>query len=460
MNLLNALDLNDGVAAIATLAASTLSLGAGFVWGRRHERHHGILSYAPDSEFTPPEAATGKDIRRSKRQEAALPAPAPARVTPPAPAAALALPRQWLIADSTNAPLMRIEAVEAARYGDRVRRSALPAKGSVTQLAAMLQAVPTVLSGITTHAAAQGGQLMRVEISGALTRAADGNGLRAIALDANGKISENARLFSADKVQRVVNVAAVFQVISVLVAQKHLADINARLVELHAAIQGIAQFQDNARRARVNATYNYLQQAHATLAQGELSAAIRAQLESCERDLLTVHLHLMEEYRQTATQPIQDTDTFGTEGLKKSADAKIARIAALGQELMLCLRTRMLAWHVLSLYPGEPGLKEARAQQIREALAELVGLPEAAQAGIRHDLTLFKSLFTRNDALQERKNAVQMAARQSHEQFNAAHQRLAGEMESAQQLLLKHDRPRQYVFELQEGRIVGMLLPQ
>jgi hypothetical protein len=66
---------------------------------------------------------------------------------------------------------------------------------------------------------------MEVVINGDLVRAADGHGFRAIAMGAKG-VREHARLFEVKNLQNVVNAAAVWQIASVLVAQKHLADIS------------------------------------------------------------------------------------------------------------------------------------------------------------------------------------------------------------------------------------------
>ena len=192
--------------------------------------------------------------------------------------------------------------------------------GLIARLSVLLQAAPSMLIA----AEASGKQLMEVCINGGLTRAADGNGYRAFAM-ASGKVSEHARLFEVDKLGAMINGAAIWQIASVLVAQKHLADINKKLDEIKDAILGISQFLDNQRKARLQSTFQYLRQVAMAISNGELSASVRNQLENCERDLLEIQIHLESEYRQNVEQQPKK-DTVGTEDLTNSLSNKLGRV--------------------------------------------------------------------------------------------------------------------------------------
>lgn len=85
--------------------------------------------------------------------------------------------------------------------------------------------------------------IMEVVIHGDLAKAADGNGLRAFSRASNGNFTEHARLYHADSLSNLVNAAAVWQIASVVVAQKHLADINKKLEDLQDGINRISDFQ-------------------------------------------------------------------------------------------------------------------------------------------------------------------------------------------------------------------------
>ena len=72
---------------------------------------------------------------------------------------------------------------------------------------------------------------MEVVINGDLVQASDGDGLRAFAME-SGHIKEHARLFDVQKLQNAINAAAIWQVASVVVAQKHLANASALYIPI------------------------------------------------------------------------------------------------------------------------------------------------------------------------------------------------------------------------------------
>ncbi len=89
--------------------------------------------------------------------------------------------------------------------------------------------------------------------------AGDGNGLRAFTVIADG-IKEHARVFEVENLQNMINAAAIWQIASVVVAQKHLTDINKKLDEIKDGVLGISRFLDNQRKSRIRSTYDYLGQ--------------------------------------------------------------------------------------------------------------------------------------------------------------------------------------------------------
>lgn len=92
-----------------------------------------------------------------------------------------ALPTAIVVGESVDKPLLTIEAsrdIQAFHRGTPV-----PVDGAVvSRVSALLQAAPSLL----VAGQAQGKQLMDVVINGSLVRAADGNGLRAIAMGPTG----------------------------------------------------------------------------------------------------------------------------------------------------------------------------------------------------------------------------------------------------------------------------------
>ncbi len=338
-------------------------------------------------------------------------------------------------------PLVDFKAFEGATVVE-------PALGVASRLSGLMQAAPSLL----VAEAHRGRQLMEVVIDGTLIRAADGNGFRAMAMGADG-IKEHARLFATDGLTSMVNAAAVWQLASVVVAQKHMADISQKLGEIKDAVNDISEFLDSERRAVIEGTYQYLQQAYEVLAQGELSQEIRDELESCERDLLKVQKHLVSEIHQRAQSAPRDDDTFGTESLHKNAVAKYRGLSKSVDDLKLCLMTRALCWYVLTLYPGAQALKAVRRDDIKQGLEELKSIQAAIQGQTSSDLERFKSMWNRDNTLEERKSEVRSASQRAQELLDAARLDTAAQLDRSHALLLERDVPTQLVVELVDGVI-------
>jgi hypothetical protein len=317
------------------------------------------------------------------------------------------------------------------------------------RLSAGLQAVPALL----VEEGHRGKRLMEVVINGDLVRAKDGAGLRAWAVDANSKISEHAKLFEADKLQTLVNTAALWQVASVVVAQKHLADISAKLDEIRKGVQDVSHFLDEARRSQVTGTYKYLEQAVSAIEKGELSPAIRAELESCERQLIQVEHHLQQELMRRCTQPVEHKEMFGTSELQRDTLTKYESLNDLAQDMRLTLKTRALAWYVLSLYPGEPALKRARMEALLQSAGEVEAFLKTIQESAARDCEKFSSPLNKDVTLTVRKTNVQEAAQALASALSHGSREARDDVAASDALLLTHDAPTYLVFEVNDGRI-------
>ena len=122
-----------------------------------------------------------------------------------------------------------------------------------------------------------------------LANAKDGDGLRAIILGNKG-ISENARIYSPEKLQNLVNSGALFNLASTLVAQKHLADINEKLDEINNNLNDIKEHLRQERRAKITSAYKESSRTYNYLAKGE-------KISNQEEHLLGNHLtHIQQVY--------------------------------------------------------------------------------------------------------------------------------------------------------------------
>lgn len=194
-----------------------------------------------------------------------------------------------------------------------------------------------------------------------------------------------------------------------VVAQKHLADISKQLDEIKLGVVRIQAFQQDQRKSGITGALKYFDQvAHAVLC-GELSASVRQKLEDYEAQLLAVQDHLIAELRrETAyTGSLKDPDSFGTEGLRAVIAAHQTRLSDLHEQCLLCLRARAAGWQLLSAFPGELHLKEARQQAIQTSmdafLASRDGLLDLADMEMAEKIVSMKSRFNKQATIDARK---------------------------------------------------------
>lgn len=320
--------------------------------------------------------------------------------------------------------------------------------GVTSRLSALMQAAPSLLVAQSKS----GKHLMEVVVNGPLVSAADGNGFRAMVVS-EGRINEHARLFETKDLGNLINAAAVWQLASVIVAQKHMADISQKLTELKEAVGAISTFLDEGRRSVIKGTYQYLTQAYEVLTQGELSPAIRGELEACERELLAIQNHLVAACRSQAHIVPNDEDSFGTHSLHENTTQKYKELGKIISDLDLCVKTRALNWHVLSLYPGEQSLKVVRRNSIEQGLEELTDLEKSIAQQRKTDLNKFKAFWNSIDTLLERRADVSMEAKKSENQLTRIRSNTMSQLTHTEKLLLKRDCSTQLIVELFDGQV-------
>jgi hypothetical protein len=355
------------------------------------------------------------------------------------------------IGGNADRPAVTIEALPSTSYYDKAKPLDVGSK-TVSRLGELFQAAPALLEAWE----ASGKRLMEVVVDGELVRAADGNGFRAFAMGGKG-IKEQARLFDSANLQNMINAAAVWQFASVVVAQKHLADISSKLDAIKEGVGKLSRFLDNQRKARIQSSYDYLIQAYNAIESGDLPSSVRIQLESCERDMMEIERHLEMEYRQCAENKVQHKETFGTKELTADIASKIADLEQLTKDLGFCVKTRIAAWHVLSLYPGEPGLKEARRASLEQSIESLQSLTPCCTA-VTKEISLIKSKCNLASTLKERRGeligkwSLAIVALEHETQNSRA------AIEQTQQLLTVNDRPTRMMLKFAHNTIADARL--
>jgi len=360
-----------------------------------------------------------------------------------------ALADQIVIGQIPSAPLITIESFPDLEAFQNAKPIDARSNKPISKLNALFQAAPALLVAGEAH----GKRLMEVVINGDLVRAADGNGLRAYARS-DGRITEQARLYEAEKLSDMINAAAVWQIASVVVAQKHLADISQKLDDLKNGVDHISEFLDNQRRARIESTYEYLRQAYVALEGGDLPQSVRNQLEDCERDLLEIQRHLSMEYQQKIDKKVEHSEQFGTEDLTKDIGVKVSQLEALAADISLCTKTRVAAWHVLSLFPGDPHLKVARKLSIEKSIASFSALGVSLTDALFKEINEIKSFWNSESTLQERRNSLKHQSRLAAVFVEVGANNSTEQISKSEALLLRHDQPNRLLIQIENGQLI------
>src|SRR5690606_24755771 len=195
-----------------------------------------------------------------------------------------------------------------------------------------LEPLMQVAPSMATAGMANSRQLMEVVINGPLVAAADGNGFRAMTMGANG-VQQNARLFEPKALQNVANAAAIWQLASFAVAQKHLADISATLQHVEGKDVGNQSMNEEERTTLIDGALKYIHSARHAMQQGEFLDRTRDKLEDFEIQLEQAGTTLLRQIGRESKSELE-VDTVGCEGEYQSALAKHRALAACAAELV------------------------------------------------------------------------------------------------------------------------------
>lgn len=269
----------------------------------------------------------------------------------------------WHIGMTADRPIISASILVNSDWKTSARTVDRTHVAGIDRLAPILQAVP----GLSAAVQQSGSEYVRVVVNGPLAAAPDGNGLRGFVH--NGKhITEHARFYEDPKLQNLVNSAALFNIASAVVAQKHLADISERLEAIEEGVAAIHSFLKDARLAEINGAVAYLRQVAGPVMTGAQTPAIRQKLEDFEASLISIQHHLESDLRELreSIQTMKDPGKLGTSGMAAALQAQQPKLLELIDQWTLCHSARMAACQLVSAFPGEETLVQAR----RQALAE------------------------------------------------------------------------------------------
>ena len=275
--------------------------------------------------------------------------------------------RNFILSDNENKDVLSFSEVFDREILEPIDIS----KSEINNLNSLLQIFPS----LATASNVKSKRYMEVFINGSLAKAKDGNGFRGWSKGAGSKIEEQARLFEPNELSKLVSFNAVYNVVSAVVAQQHLADISLKLHNIESLLDSIKIFQNNERESEIKGAILYFQQVATPVFNGCLMDSILNQIESKECAFLGIQVHLLKDIERLGLAGnLKDGGKFGIDGLVKSIDEYQNEFHDLCLQLILCIRARACGWQLLTFYPVDDSLLDKRYKEIDDVV-NLLGDP-------------------------------------------------------------------------------------
>ncbi len=160
------------------------------------------------------------------------------------------------------------------------------------------------------------------------------------------------------------------------------------------------------------------------------------------------------EYRQKVEKKVEKKENFGTGDLTADIAAKIDGLDELVEELALCLKTRMAAWQVLSLFPGELHLRSVRRASIQKSIESFQSLGFYCEA-VKREIAGVESFWNRSSTLKERRATLLRKCDSTERTLVQKTQQSRAAIERSDQLMLSDDRPTCILLQFDNGTLVG-----
>ena len=210
----------------------------------------------------------------------------------------------------------------------------------IARLNPLLSAVPTV--GLAGNVANSGYYI--VESSGTLMNAS-GGGFRGMVNGSKG-IQEHATLFKADQLSSLVNMAALWQIASVALAQKHLHDISKTLKNIESGIKEVVDFQKSGRKSQIRGTIEHFAEMYDEIIAGRVRRTAENVIETALHQLRQIenHLNVDLEQRLHDCRDLSELDFSENSTLKQLQEA-----TDLLHQVHLCIAARLFGCILMAI---------------------------------------------------------------------------------------------------------------
>lgn len=280
-------------------------------------------------------------------------------------------------------------------------------RSGISRSAPFLQQLPNALLANE----ALSGKYMEVIVNGDLASVKGASDVfHPIVRGENGKIIEQAKLKDPKSLQGLARFNMAFQLVSVVVAQKHLADISESLEQLKKEVAAISAFQQNERYSKISGKIDYLRQIESAIRSGELDFSVRSKFEDIELELIEIQDHLKVDIDGLCTEIeyLEDKDTFGTEDTFNAIKQKQLELQDILKAWSECILTRSYACTLLSAFPGNRVLISSRVEAIKSSVDHMANeiLPNCS-AVTNDRLSKIGSMFNFSETIGSRKKDVE-----------------------------------------------------
>jgi len=349
---------------------------------------------------------------------------------------------------STSQPVLSISRLPDGVLFDSARKLDV---SHLSRLEPLFSALPNAL----TSRELEVGNYMKVKINGQLAVAKDGTG-NLPWTRTNGRIDEVARLTEPERLTNLVNAAALFQIASIVVAQKHLADINEKLDDIKYGIDRIERFQENERKSKIYGILKYLHQVSNSVLLGEVTDAVRNQLEDCERNLLSLYEHLHTDIFREIDE-IKNCGSINSTKQHEFFEKHQADIIYLLEQLLISLRSRAAVWQLLCAFPGEHQLKKSRQIDIQLTIDKLTannGILSEIDYLIKHKVATLHSFWEAQSTLNRKKSDIWGNVDKSLTSVRLNTRKVKDELYKGETMLLEFQEPVTLALKVKEGEIM------
>lgn len=284
-------------------------------------------------------------------------------------------PRALTSTDTTNTPATgrsnpslpqatgpnELFSIEPIQLNDLLGSSEIRlSKNFRTSISALMQHSPGLAVSVGTAGSAVYRMTFSPEVTaslsnGTLTLMRSGqDGVRAFAVDAAGKIHGQGTLSTADGLRAVSTVAAVWQVLAIVTAQKFLADINARLAAIETSVTDLKEWLETEQQGRIRGRIEYLK---------DLAHVLNDQ-KYTELDTATF-AHQLE---QLAREAEEGMETNRTRALEQAEVLKVRKLDGNAEENADAIKKAVETYYKSSSYFLAFAYIQALASGLRAAL--------------------------------------------------------------------------------------------